>query len=86
MALFSQASALTVEEIIRLKQPGVSDSTMEMLIKGDGDSRRAGTWTTKDGWIVQSTDTRDDPEYYEDNDSIDAYPTVILPRVFIGRR
>jgi hypothetical protein len=75
------AQALTVDEIIRLKQAGVGDSTIEVLIKGDGDNRRAGTWKTKDGWIVHSTDTRD-PEYYG---YPNVYPWVVAPRVFVGR-
>ena len=53
------AQALTVDEIIRLKQAGVSDSTIKQVIKGDGDSRSAGTWKTKDGWIVHTAETRE---------------------------
>jgi hypothetical protein len=85
MMLFGQAAALTVDEIIGLKQAGVSDSTIERLIKGGGDNRSAGTWKTKDGWIVHSTDTRD-PEYYKYMNSGNTYPMVIVPRVFVGRR
>ena len=59
LSLSGVAQALTVDEIIRLKRAGVSDSTIEMLIKGDGDSRSAGTWKTKDGWIVHTTETRE---------------------------
>jgi len=59
LLLSGVAQALTVDEIIRLKRAGVSDSTIEMLIKGDGDSRSAGTWKTKDGWIVHTTETRE---------------------------
>jgi len=59
-------------------------AAIEMLIKGDGTNRTAGTWKTRDGWIVHSTETRD-PEYYKDNSS-DSYPLVVLPRVFAGRR
>lgn len=85
LTLFGQASALTVDDIIRLKRTGVSDSTIEMLIKGDGDSRRAGTWKTKDGWIVHSTDTRD-PEYSNRHDHAVFYPFAVVPRIFVGRR
>ena len=48
------AQALTVDAIIRLKQAGVSDSTIKQVIKGDGDSQSADTWETKDGWIVHT--------------------------------
>ena len=53
------AQALTVDEIVRLKQAGVSDSTIKQVIKGDGDSQSAGTWKTKDGWIVHTAETRE---------------------------
>ncbi len=79
------AEALTVDEIIRLKQAGVSDSTIALLIKGEGDNRRAGTWKTKDGWIVHSTDTRD-PKCYDHFDSPVSYPFAVVPRVFAGPR
>jgi len=52
LSISGVAQALTVDEIVRLKQAGVSDSTIELLIRGDGDSRSAGTWKTKDGWRV----------------------------------
>jgi hypothetical protein len=64
--LVGSAQALTVAEIIRLKQAGVSDPTIELLIKGDGDSRSAGTWKTKDGWVVHTTETRDFTRYSDD--------------------
>jgi hypothetical protein len=75
--------ALTVDEIVKLKQAGVSDSTIEMLIKGDGDSRTAGTWKTKDGWIVHTTETRERKVYEY---GADPYPLVVFPRVSVGRR
>jgi hypothetical protein len=56
-----------------------------MLIKGEGDNRRAGTWKTKDGWIVHSTDTRD-PKCYDHFDSPVSYPFAVVPRVFTGPR
>jgi len=59
-------------------------AAIEMLIKGDGSNRTEGTWKTKDGWIVHTTETRD-PEYYKYNYS-SSYPLVVLPRVFVGRR
>lgn len=81
---WSGAQALTVDEIIRLKQAGVSDSTIEMLIQGDGDSRTAGTWKTQDGWIVHTTETRQ--RKVSEYGHADHYPLVVLPRVFVGRR
>jgi hypothetical protein len=71
------ASALTVDEVIRLKQAGVSDSTIEMLIKGDGDNRSAGTWKTKDGWIVHTTETREPSVVLSDERY--QYPIVVYP-------
>jgi hypothetical protein len=53
----SLSDALTVDEIIKLKRAGVSDSTIELLIKRGGDARSAGVWK-QDGWIVHSTETR----------------------------
>jgi hypothetical protein len=69
--------ALTVDEIIKLKQAGVSDSTLELLIRRSGDARSAGVWK-QNGWIVHSTETRfpDGPRldgYYNDY-QIDVYP------------
>jgi hypothetical protein len=71
--------ALTVDEIIKLKQGGVSDSTIELLIQRSGDARSAGVWK-QDGWIVQSTESRfpDTPqvETYPNGYPIDVYPQV----------
>jgi hypothetical protein len=78
---------LTVDEIVRLKQSGVSDATIEMVIEGDGDNRTAGTWKTRDGWIVHTTETRapivilsDDRYQYP----ITVYPSY--PRPYFRRR
>ena len=78
------SQALTVDEIIKLKQAGVSDSTIELLIKRGGDARSAGVWK-QDGWIVHSTESRfpDEPRidtYYGD------YPIAAYPQFFGGRR
>ena len=77
------AQALTVDEIIRLKQAGVSDSTIELLIKRSGDAKSAGVWK-QDGWIIHTTDTRErredfDPRYH-------GYPIYVYPRFFVRRR
>jgi hypothetical protein len=78
------AQALTVDEIIRLKQAGVSDSIIEKLIAGDGDARSAGVWKTKDGWIVHTTEIRERRPV--DDYSNAPYPLWVTPEVFYGRR
>jgi len=80
------AQALTVDEIIRLKQAGVSDSTIKQVIKGDGDSRSAGTWKTKDGWIVHMTETREPKRYSDDRYYGNEYPIAVYPNVFVRRK
>ena len=54
---FAPAAALTVDEIIKLKTAGVSDSTIELLIEREG-VRAAGRGSTKDGWIIHTTEVR----------------------------
>lgn len=81
--LAESSLALTVDEVIKLKQAGVADSTIEHLIKRAGDARAAGVWK-QDGWIVQSTPNREtsveyDPAYY-------GYPMFVGPRALVGRR
>ena len=78
--------ALTVDEIIRLKQAGVSDSTIELVIKGDGDSRSAGTWKTKDGWIVHTTETRERQSYSDNRYYGKEYPIAVYPNAFLRRK
>ena len=82
---FGTANALTVDEIVKLKQGGVSDETIQLLIRRDSDYRLSGTWRTKDGWIVHST------EFGGHRKTTDAayqnyYPLEIYPQVFPGRR
>jgi hypothetical protein len=76
--------ALTVDEIIKLKQSGVSDSTIELLIERSGDARSAGVWK-QDGWIVHSTESR-----FPDRPIIDGYysgyPIEVYPQFSGGRR
>ena len=91
LSLSTIAQALTVDQIIRLKHAGVSDSTIELLIKGDGDNRSAGTWKTKDGWIVHTTETREPPivvdDRYQNGYWISGYPWIsVYPRTSLGRR
>ena len=74
---------LTVDEVIKLKQAGVADSTIELLIKRGGDARSAGVWK-QDGWIVHSTESRFPDElridpYYGD------YPLAVYPEFSGGR-
>jgi hypothetical protein len=75
--------ALTVEEVIKLKQAGVADSTIELLIQRSGDARSAGVWK-QDGWIVYSTETR-----FPDGPRFDTYPAdhpiTVYPQVDSGR-
>jgi hypothetical protein len=85
LSLPTVAPALTVDEIIRLKQAGVGDSTIEMLIRGDGDNRSAGTWKTKDGWIVHTTETRA-PAISMDNRYQSDYPIAVYPGAYFRRR
>ena len=86
LSLSGVAQALTVDEIIRLKQAGVSDSTIELLIRGDGDSRSAGTWKTKDGWRVHTTETRERQSYSDDRYYGNEYPIAVYPNAFLRRK
>ena len=78
------SQAQTVDEIIKLKQAGVSDSTIELLIKRGGDARSAGVWK-QDGWIVHSTESRFPDEPRIDTFNAD-YPIAAYPQFFGGRR
>jgi hypothetical protein len=78
------SQALTVDEIIKLKQAGVSDSTIELLIKRGGDARSAGVWK-QDGWIIHSTESRFPDEPRIDTDYGD-YPIAAYPQFLGGRR
>jgi hypothetical protein len=86
LLLSGVSHALTVDEIIRLKQAGVSDSTIELKIKGDGDSRSAGTWKTKDGWIVHTTETRERQNYSDYRYYGNEYPIAVYPNAYFRRR
>ena len=83
--VFSKADALTVDEIIKLKQAGVSDETIQLLIARDSNNRPSSTWKTKDGWIVHSTEMGGSRLYF-DRAYQDQYPVVIYPEIFAGRR
>jgi len=81
----ASAQALTVDEIIKLKKAGVGESTIQMLIERDGTSKAAGTWRTKDGWIVHTTDTREPQPVLFDGYQL-SYPLSVYPQVWRGRR
>jgi hypothetical protein len=86
LALMSAASvqALTVDEVIKLKKAGVSDSTIELLIKRGGDARSAGVWR-QDGWIIHSTETRF-PDTLQNESFYNGYPVDVYPQFFGARR
>ena len=79
------AQALTVDEIIKLKQAGVSDETIQKLVESEGTSKGAGTWRTKDGWIVHTTETRA-PRFLPSNEIRADYPLTIYPWIHWSRR
>jgi hypothetical protein len=73
------AHALTVDEIIKLKQAGVGDSTIELLIARDAARAQRMGVIRQDGWIVHTTDTRD-RSLVNANDSITTtYPIDVYP-------
>jgi hypothetical protein len=77
----SAARALSVDEIVRLKEAGVSDSTIELLIRRDTPS--AGVWR-EDGWIVYSTESRfpDAPRLVNYQSE---YPITVYPQIYERR-
>lgn len=84
LAMLTASDALTVDEIIKLKRSGVSDSTIELLIKRAGDARSAGFWK-QDGWIIHSTESRFPDELRIDG-YYDGYPIDVYPQFYGGRR
>jgi hypothetical protein len=82
---FAPANALTVDEIIKLKKAGVSDTTIELLIERDGSARAPGTWRTKDGWIVHTTEVRE-PRSYANYNAGSSSPIFVEPNISLGRR
>jgi hypothetical protein len=75
--------ALTVDEIVKLKQAGVADSTIELLIKRGGDARSAGVWK-QDGWIIHSTESKF-PEAPKTQHYQEGFPLTVYPQIFPGR-
>ncbi len=86
--IFETANALTVDEIIKLKQSGVSDETIQLLIRRESDDRSSGTWKTKEGSIVQSTEFGHHRKTVESEcqNYYPLYPLQIYPQVVPGRR
>ena len=82
---FNIANALTVDEIIKLKQGGVSDETIQLLIRRDSEYRPSGTWKTKDGWIIYSTEMGGRHKTV-DATYQNAYPIEVYPQVFPRHR
>ncbi len=74
--------ALTVEEVVTLKKQGVSDQTIEKPIALEQANRNSGSWRTRDGWIVHSTEIRRYPHTYLDP-YFQTYPIVGYPRVLL---
>jgi hypothetical protein len=82
---FAPAHALSIDETIKLKKAGVSDTTIELLIERDGSPRAAGIWRTKDGWLIQTTEVRE-PRPYANYDSRSSYPIFVEPNFSLRRR
>jgi hypothetical protein len=85
LLLPGMARALSVDEIIKLKQAGVADSTIELLIEKDADRAKSAGIVRHNGWIVHTTETREPQRWFTDNDG-SAYPIVAYPWVSIRRR
>jgi len=72
------AQALTTDEIIKLKQAGVADTTIELLIAKDADQAKRSGIIRQDGWIVHTTEIHEARHSMGTNDanvySIEAYP------------
>ena len=78
-----ESLALTVDEVVKLKQAGAADSTIELLIKRSGDARAAGVWK-QDGWIIHSTPIRGPQANIKASQAF--YPIFLQPRVAVRRR
>jgi hypothetical protein len=74
---WTRAAALTPEEVLKLKAAGVSDETIQLMIKQEREQRvppamveqgyatdRMGTWKLKDGRTITSTGKRQLPLHY----------------------
>jgi hypothetical protein len=82
---FTPANALTIDEIIKLKKAGVSDTTIELLIERDGSARAAGTRRTIDGWIIHTTEVRE-PRPYANYNAGSSSPIFVEPNISLGRK
>ena len=77
--------ALTVDEIVRLKQAGVAASTIELLIEKDAVQQKRSGIVRQNGWIVHTTDTRETAPLLGETYGT-AYPIQVYPQVGGGRR
>ena len=85
LMLPAMAHALGVDEIIKLKEAGVADSTIELLIKKDADQAKSAGIVRQNGWIVHTTETCETQRLLTGNDG-SSYPVVAYPRASIRRR
>jgi len=81
----AMAQALSVEEVIKLKQAGLADSTIELLIKKDADQAKSAGIIRPQGWIVHTTETREAQRVLTDNYGT-TYPIALYRWVGIRRR
>lgn len=85
LALLASASpifSLTVDEILALKQAGVSEETIQMLLRQEREegaaAERLGILRPRNGWIVHATPRTEWPEGYS---TPYPYPAFVYPFV-----
>ncbi len=81
MSVYRVALALTADEVLRLRQSGVSDETIQKMLDQERSEKaeipaamvqqeyaqkHIGTWTTSDGSVVLSTGQSTNPDHYYD--------------------
>ena len=81
----SPAYSLTVVEVLALKNAGVGDDTIQMLIEAERQGRavadRIGHYRTSDGWLVHTTPGSVSSDI-SPNSSYGSYPFCISPSIF----
>jgi hypothetical protein len=92
----NQAGALTPEEVLKLKQAGVSDETIQMMIEQEQERRipsnmieqgyatdHPGSWKLRDGRTITSTGKRQLPLPYPTEYPVapNIYPYVVTPPI-----
>jgi len=75
----SSVFSLTVEEIVKLKNAGVSEQTIRLLIDQEKE-RRSGVWRTQDGWIIHTSEINPQNNRFADPQQF--YPFTAYPFVF----